>query len=302
MISATRDEGNDYWDWISRNGHIGYVNILAWMALRAAVEVATWLGHADEVPAIAAQADAVREKYDRDFWSEERGYYADWIDLQGVPRFYLYAPPQLMAIVAGMVPADRARRIVDAVLARRHELGSAWENCFSIQTNLYDAEEFSFMRRTFGADVTRFGETMNGGCLASWNYHWIGALVKVGRVDEALAAWQKFLARFAATALVEGSNYWDFAGQPSRTVVPVMIPKAFPVYEPIAAEPFLADQGLVACALPRWLLGLDLTLSGVTAHPVLPEGAYPATVRLRYLGEERAFEFTRAGVVDCRIG
>jgi len=40
MIYTTRDEGNDYWDWISRNGHIGYVNVLAWMALRAAAEVA----------------------------------------------------------------------------------------------------------------------------------------------------------------------------------------------------------------------------------------------------------------------
>jgi hypothetical protein len=298
MIYATCDEGNDYWDWISRNGHIGYVNVLAWMALRAAAEVAEWLGHADEISAITAQADALREKYDRDFWSEERGYYADWIDTQGVPRFFLYAPPQLMAIVAGMVPADRARRIVDAVLARRRELGPAWENCFSIQTNLYDAEEFSFMRRRFNADVTRFGETMNGGCLASWNFHWIGALVKVGRVDEALAAWKKFMARVAATSLVEGSNYWDFSGQPSRTVVQaVMIPKEFPSYEPIGAEPFLADQGLVASALPRWLLGIELTLRGVTANPVLPDEAYPATVRLQHLGRERVLKITRDGAV-----
>ena len=177
MIYTTREEGNDYWDWISRNGHIGYVNVLAWMALRAAAEVAQWLGHDGEVPALAAQADVVREKYDRDFWSEERGYYADWVDPAGVPRFYLYGPPQFMAICAGMLPADRARRVVDAVIARRKELGPAWENCFSIQTNLYDAEEVSFMKRRFNADVTRFGETMNGGCLASWNYQWIGALV-----------------------------------------------------------------------------------------------------------------------------
>jgi len=57
MIYTSRDEGNDYWDWISRNGHIGYVNVLAWMALRAAAEVAEWLGLKDEIPAIAAQAD-----------------------------------------------------------------------------------------------------------------------------------------------------------------------------------------------------------------------------------------------------
>src|SRR6185503_18695770 len=101
---------------------IGYVNVLAWMALRATEEVAQWLGHKDEIPAIAAQADVVREKYDRDFSSEERGYYADWVDVEGVPRFYLYGPPQFMAICAGMISPDRARRVVDAVLARRKEL------------------------------------------------------------------------------------------------------------------------------------------------------------------------------------
>ncbi len=291
MIFTTREEGNDYWDWISRNGHIGYVNVLAWMALRASVEVAEWLGHESEIPALAAQAEVVREKYDRDFWSEERGFYADWVDVEGVPRFYLYGPPQFMAICAGMVPAHRARRVVDAVIARRKELGPAWENCWSIQTNLYDAEEFSFMKRKFNADVTRFGETMNGGCLASWNYQWIGALVKVGREDVALAEWRKFMARVAQTSLVEGSNYWDFQGEPSRTVVEeVMIPKEFPSYDLIAAEPFLADQGLVACALPRWLLGIELTFAGVTAKPVLPASALPATVRIRHLGQDRVLE------------
>jgi hypothetical protein len=295
MIFAARDEGNDYWDWISRNGYIGYVNVLAWMALRAAAEVAQWLDHPAEIPALDTQADRVREKYDRDFWSEERGYYADWIDTEGVPRFYLYGPPQFMAVCAGMVPADRARRIVDAVIARRRELGLEWENCFSIQTNLHDAEEFSFMYRRFGANVTRFGETMNGGCLASWNYQWIGALVKAGRVDEAVCAWRKFLARVAQTSLVEGSNYWDYAGQPSRTVVQaVMIPKEFPAYEPIAAEPFLADQGLVACALPRWLLGIELSFAGVAVSPVLPSDAYPAKVSVRHLGRERVLEILSA--------
>ena len=300
MIRTMREDGNDYWDWISRNGHIGYVNILAWVALRAAAEVAAWLGRAGEGARIAAQAEVVRDKYEREFWSEERGYYADWIDVVGVARFYLYAPPQCLAIVTGMVTGTRATRVVDAVLSRRQELGPEWEKCFSIQTNFYDAEEFSFMHRRFGADVTRFGETMNGGCLASWNYHWIGALVKVGRVGEALAAWRKLMERAGQTSLVEGSNYWDYAGRPSRTVTPVMIPREFPAYEPIAAEPFLSDQGLVACALPRWLLGIELTLSGASVQPVLPASAYPAQVTLCHLGKERVLEISGPGVYAWR--
>ena len=99
------------------------------------------------------------------------------------------------------------------------------------------------------------------------------------------------MARVAQTALVEGSNYWDFEGKPSRTVVEeVMIPERLRPYDLIAAEPFLADQGLVACALPRWLLGIELTFGGVTAKPVLPVEALPATVRIMHLGREQVIE------------
>ena len=55
-------------------------------------------------------------------------------------------------------------------------------------------------------------------------------------------------------------------------------------------QPFLADQGLVACALPRWLLGIELTFGGVTAKPVLPASALPATVRITHLGREQVLE------------
>lgn len=290
LIQTAREIGNDYWDWIARTGHIGYVNILAWMGLRAAAEVARWLGLTDEAEAAERDAAAVRERFEARFWSEERGFYADWVEADGRAHFYLYAPPQLMAICAGMVPEERAKRIVEAILTRRRELGPAWENCFSIQTNFYDAEAQSFMFRTFGSEVTRFGETMNGGCLASWNYHWIGALVKVGRHAEAMDAWRRVLRRFEQTSLVEGCNYWDYAGRPSRTMMPAMVPKEFASYDLISAEPFLADQGLVAAALPRWLLGIEPTLEGVKLGTVAAPELAPARVTLRHLGEERVVE------------
>jgi hypothetical protein len=47
---------------------------------------------------------------------------------------------------------------------------------------------------------------------------------------------------------------------------------------------------LVSCALPRWLLGIELTFGGVTAKPVLPASALPATVRITHLGREQLLE------------
>ena len=282
LIFSPRNHGNDYWDWISRDGHIGYLNILTWMALGAAAEVARWLGDEDESRRADRMAEALREKFEAKFWCEERGFYADWIDVGGERHFYLYAGPQVMAIAAGMVPDDRARRVLDAIRRRRRELGPAWETCFSLQTNFYDAEKYSLMYRLNGTDETRFGETMNGGCLISWNYYWIGALARVGRGEEAAAVWRSLLERFAATSLLEGSNYWNHSGQPSRTLTPN--------HEVAGAEPFLADQGLVAAALPRWLLGILPTFDGISVAPVLPASAYPATVRLLHLGQERTIE------------
>ena len=282
MIAAARDNGNDYWDWISRNGRIGSVNVLAAVGLRAQAEAARWMGDGEEARRAAALADTIQAGYNDEFWSEKHGFYADWIDRETQPHFFLYAGPQLQAITAGLVPVERARSVVEAIFRRRRELGSDWENCFSIQTNLYDAEAYSMMLREHKSDVTRFGQTMNGGCLVSWNFYWVGALVKAGRIDEAIEAWQRVVHRFAATSLVEGCNYWDFSGKPSRT--------AWQDYELISYEPFLADQGLTSLALPRWLLGITPAFDGISVSPVLPADAYPAKVKLMHLGQERTIE------------
>jgi len=66
-------------------------------------------------------------------FERERGYYADWIDTKGVPRLSLRSAA-IHGDLCGHGAADRARRVVEAVIARRHELGPAWENCWSIQT------------------------------------------------------------------------------------------------------------------------------------------------------------------------
>jgi hypothetical protein len=286
MISTRRDNGNDYWDWISRNGRIGLVNVLAALGLRAQAAVARWLGDLEAEREAAEPAGRIVDAYNRDFWDEERGHYADWIDLQGQAHHFLYAGPQLQAISAGLVPPERARRVVGAILARRRELGPAWEACFSLQTNFHDAEAYSMMFREHKSDVTRFGQTMNGGCLVSWNYYWIAALAMTGLAEEARGAWQSVLGRFAETSLVEGCNYWDFSGKPSRT--------AWHDYDHISYEPFLSDQGLVSLALPRWLLGIEPSFDGITVNPVLPPDAYPARVKLVHLGRERVIDIPDA--------
>ena len=40
MIFAVRDHANDYWDWVLRDGRIGFVNVITWRGLQAFAEVA----------------------------------------------------------------------------------------------------------------------------------------------------------------------------------------------------------------------------------------------------------------------
>ena len=292
MIFAPEERAHDYWDWIARNGRLTSVNVLVYMGLLAFGEMAKWLGRGPEYDAVKTHAQTIKNIFNEQFWSEERGFYADWIDSRGNAKFFLYAGPQLQAIVAGMAPPGRARKVVESIQRRRRELGQPWSACFSLQTNLFDAEEYSTMFRKFKSDQTRFGQTMNGGCLLSWNYYWIGALVTVGMIDEAIRSWSRVVGRFAATSLVEGSNFWDYSGQPSRTT--------FPQDELAAYEPFLSDQGLVSVALPRWLLGIELKLDGISVAPVLPPSEYPITLNLFHLGKEVAVEIP--GLTPTRRG
>jgi len=287
MISTDKKRGNDYWDWIARDGRLTSINVLTYMALGAFSDVARWLDRVAECEMAVASADALARRFNEDFWDENRGYYADWIGADGVAHFYLYAGPQLQAIVSGLAPPDRANRVVDAINRRRAELGPAWSSCFSLQTNFFDAQAHSTPYLDGLDDVTRFGQTMNGGCLISWNYYWIGALVKTGHVEQAIEAWRAVVRRFGATSLIEGGNYWDYTGHPSRTT-----PSD---YFALSYEPVLADQGLVAAALPRWLLGINPRLDQLLVEPVPPMTGYAASMSLLYLGKRTHIRLEAGG-------
>ncbi len=123
MISTARDHANDYWDWVLRDGRIGFVNILTWRGLKALAEMAHWLGEESDAIRALALAERLGTQFNAEFWSEEHGAYADWIDAKGRPHYFLYAGPQLQAITAGLVPPARARRIDETIFRRRKELG-----------------------------------------------------------------------------------------------------------------------------------------------------------------------------------
>lgn len=256
----------DYWDWLRRPGNVTYPNLLLFHALERWATVEAWAGDAGTGARYAAASEELRGRVLDTFWDADRECLAESA-LEGTRFTHLYSALQYLAITSGLFDDERARTVMGAIDARLGELGADWQEALTTPTNLYDAA--SLMPRFIppGDEVVEFGHTMNGGSLLSWAYFEIGSLVAIGRVDDAWARAQKLLQRFDATALLEGCNYWDHRGRPSRARL----------------EPFLSDVVLVASALPRWFMGVRPELDRIDIDPALP-GAGPWAIRFDHLG------------------
>ena len=93
-------------------------------ALLRTAELAEWVWRDDEAAAeLRAEADDLRERFQRDFWMEDRGYYALAIDGEGrqVDSITSNAGHLLWN---GIVPREKARRVADWLVGK--ELFSGW--------------------------------------------------------------------------------------------------------------------------------------------------------------------------------
>lgn len=256
----------DYWDWLRRPGAVTYPNLLLFHALERWVAVETWLGNDDLARTYADAGNELRRRIVEAFWDPERGCLAE-SELDGTRFTHLTTAVQYLAITTGLLDDDRTSTVLDAIDARLLELGDLWAGALAMPTNLFDAKDL-MPRFTPPADeVVEFGHTMNGGSLLSWAYFEIGSLVAMGRVDDAWARMRTVLDRFGATGLLEGCNYWDSRGRPSRARL----------------EPFLSDVILVSTALPRWFMGVNPELDRLDLDPALPSVG-PWTLHFDHLG------------------
>lgn len=253
--SVQPDHVIDYWDWLRRRGAVTYPNVLLVDALRRHAQTEAWLGDANAVALRREQADALSARVLEELWDDDAGVLAESAE-SGRRSIHLYTAPQHLAILAGILKGEHARRALAALDTARSgpAADGRWRDAVAVPTNLVDASALMPRFAAPADEVVEFGHTMNGGSLLSWAYFEVGALVGAGRTADAWAALTRVLERFDATALLEGVNYWAADGGPSRARL----------------EPFLSDVGIVAAAIPRWFLGIAPDLDGITIDPRLP--------------------------------
>src|SRR5215472_6033769 len=92
-------------------------------ALNGIAEIEEAQGHPDRARALRASAARLRERFLRDFWMEDEGFFALALDGEGRPCRVISSNPA-HCLWTGIVPPERAGRVAEGLLAR--ELFSGW--------------------------------------------------------------------------------------------------------------------------------------------------------------------------------
>ncbi|MET8911447.1 glycogen debranching N-terminal domain-containing protein [Micromonospora sp. NPDC004551] len=186
------------------------------------------------------EAAALRERFDRDFWVADRGYYALALDRDG-RQVDALASNMGHLLWSGIVPAERAAQVAAHLVGPR--LFSGW----GIRTLATGQERYNPLGYHVGA-VWPFDNA-----LITWGLRRYGFTDEAGRVAEAIVD---------ASTYFEGRLPEAFAGYPRElTEYPVRYPTANDPQAMATAAPFL---------LLRALLGLETVGEHLLMTPRVP--------------------------------
>ena len=112
------------WSSVYSNGCSSTLNALWARALEDLAEMAAWLGNEGTAAWALQRRAAVAAGFDA-FWDEQRGVYIDHI-VGGIPQRAAAQHGGAAALAAGLVPAHRVARVVDALTDSQRLLRHSW--------------------------------------------------------------------------------------------------------------------------------------------------------------------------------
>ena len=156
-------------------GHAdAYCNAYAIIAMQKMAEVKDFLGKKSEAAAYRDAAHRAAEAFNELFWNEELGHYADWVDVKGIKRHYLYVDHNLLAIAFDIAPKDRAAKILGAIDAGVSKLTAQFnitrEDIWALPGNLRPTAVKDMVQAAGGTPRTGFPQYENGGSF----FHTVG--------------------------------------------------------------------------------------------------------------------------------
>jgi glycogen debranching enzyme len=221
----------------------GYV----YAARRAGAALAQALGHPRRAAKLAAQAEALRERFERAFWCEELSTYALALDGDKRPC-RVRASNAGQCLFTGIPSPERARRVGDTLL--RPDAFSGWGV------------------RTVAATERRYNPMAyhNGSVWPHDNALIAHGLARYGMGDAALRLW---------TGLFEAGLYFDLYRMPELFCGFAQQPGEGPVLYPVACAP---QAWSAASVFLLFQACLGLTVDGTAARVCFTRPRLPASL------------------------
>eukprot|EP01051_Picozoa_sp_SAG22_P007384 SAG22_NODE_518_length_9512_cov_5.735897_6_plen_278_part_00 len=266
------------------------VCVYAVQAMEAMRRLSDWIRRdASETARYAALVTNARVAYNAKFWDAQKGWYREWVDVDGRPRSTGYLWPQFVAMtelanISSAAQQQKTFGAIDAAYARlrtTYNITTEQQWCTPDNLNKLDVQDCH-------GKCGPWPGYESGRCFL-WTTGWeMHARARHEGADAAFELWQRMLGgaasnynRFRTTAFWQQNNAWG----------------TFEDRQPHGTSDVLTDQIVTVWGFLRGAFGIEPTLSGLQiVHPPAQklEGAVWSFV---HLGKTRTATVTDGKVV-----
>lgn len=178
-----------WFDTYKFQGADAYSDAADYRAFRCMADLETLAGHADLAKRYRDDADRLEAAYFKSFYNPETGVLAGWRTEAGTLHDYMFPWVNGFAICQGLVPPDKAKAILQVLLAKLDKIGFH-SYPLGLPTNLNPMSPADYIPRTSGAPKRADGMDtwqvyMNGGATPAMEYYVIQALYQTGQHEDA---------------------------------------------------------------------------------------------------------------------
>jgi len=181
--------GNMWFDTYNYQGADAYSNAADYRAFLCLVDLENLAGRPDMARLYQADADRLAAVYFKSFYNPETGVLAGWRSEDGKLHDHMFPWVNGFAICQGLVPPDKAKVILQVLLAKLSDIGFHSYQ-LGLPTNLKPMSPADYVPHTSGAPKHADGMDtwqvyMNGGANPAMEYYMIQALYQTGQYDAA---------------------------------------------------------------------------------------------------------------------
>jgi hypothetical protein len=180
----------NWWDDIGFGHYDAYSNALAYKSLLDMAALAKRANQPEDAKLYAARAEKLRSVYYDTFYNPATGVLAGWKSADGQLHDYYFTFVNGVAITYGLIPRDKANKIMDRMLAKMKEVGYTHFE-YGLPGTLIPVRQDDYLEamqewgggtKADGSDGFQVYE--NGGATACYAYFTIQALYQLGRHKE----------------------------------------------------------------------------------------------------------------------